>query len=185
MKDSANLCDPNELAALWQAGDVQALDHMHRCFGDRLLGAARRQCKSEHDAHDAFQDALLNGWQARQSYRGDGRLDAWLVRLVVNACHRMRRGRKNAPKLHVVDQELEDSGDSPEQAARRQELAESLNGALAELPERDRAIVLLTDVLGWKGPDVARQLGMTPGAVRTRLSRARGRLRDQLANLSR
>ena len=174
-------CDPQELVALLRAGDLEAVDRMARCYGERLLAAARRYCRSEPDAQDAFQDALLTAWHARDSYRGEGRLDGWMVRLVASACSRMRRGRKNAPSLHVPNDELSTGeAESPEQQAFQGELAEALRDALAAEGEQDRAILLMSDALGWKGPDIADLLDMTPGAVRTRLSRTRARLRERL-----
>lgn len=178
------LCDPEELAALARAGDLEVLDRMTRCYGERLLAMGMRTCKDPDKAKDAVQMALLGAGEHLTSWRGDGRLDSWLVRMVVNACHRMRRGRKNDPHLHdpeAVVAAAED--DDPEVVAARAQLSAALGDALLELPHRDRTIVLLSDVEGWTGPEIAQHLDMTPGSVRTRLSRARARLRERLADL--
>jgi len=177
------VCDPPTLVALLRSGDIAAIDRMARCYGERLRSAARRQCRNADDAQDAVQDALLIAWHARDSYRGDGRLDGWMVRLVATACNRMRRGRKNDPARHVTDQELSAQDPSPEQASFREELARALGQALTELSDEDRVLLLLADAHGWKGPELAKKLGLTPGAVRTRLSRARARVREHLEPL--
>jgi RNA polymerase sigma factor (sigma-70 family) len=173
-------CNPPELVALLRSGDMAAVDRLARCYGERLRAAARKHCRSPEDAEDAFQDALLTAWHARDSYRGEGRLDGWMVRLVATACNRMRRGRKNASALHVVDAELTAGEPSPEQEALRAELARSLGDALVELDPEDRVLLLLSDVQGWKGPELAKEMGLTHGAVRTRLSRARAKVRERL-----
>ena len=173
-------CNPVALVELLRSGDIAAVDRLARCYGERLRAAARRHCRSPADAEDAFQDALLGAWHARDSYRGEGRLDGWMVRLVATACNRMRRGRKNATELHVVDEELSSADPSPEQESFRAELAGSLGEALVALEPEDRVLLLLSDVQGWKGPELAQELGLTHGAVRTRLSRARAKVRAHL-----
>lgn len=178
------LCEPKKLVDLLQAGDIEALDRVTRCYGDRLLAAARRHCRSEAEAADAVQDAMLGAWRYGEGFRGDGRVDRWLVRLVASACNRMRRGLKNDPALHIPDVELLQDDVSPEALAARSQLAEKLGEALLELPPEDRTILILADAQGWKGPEIAEQLGMTPGAVRTRLSRTHARLREALQYLA-
>jgi RNA polymerase sigma-70 factor (ECF subfamily) len=177
-------CSPPDLVALLRSGDVAAIDRLARCYGERLRAAARKHCRTPEEAEDAFQDALLNAWHARESFRGDGRLDGWMVRLVASACNRLRRGRKNAPQLHIVGHELSAEAPTPEQSAFRQELADRLSDALLDLTPQDRVMLLLSDAHGWKGPELAEELGMTPGAVRTRLSRARAKLRAHLQPLA-
>jgi len=180
----SRLCSPTELADLARAGDIEVLDRATRCFGQRLLAIGKRHCRSESDAEDAVQDALASAGEHLEDWRGDGKLESWLGRIVVNACRRMRRGRKNDPTTHVRDAELVTDDPHPELRAARTELAETLSQALVDLGPKDRAIVLLSDVEGWKGPEIAKRLNMSPGSVRTRLSRARARLRDKLQQSS-
>ena len=174
------LCESAEIIKLLQAGDMETLDRVTRCYGERLLSAARRYCRSDEEAHDAVQDAALAAWRYGPGFRGEGRVDRWLVRLVATACNRMRRGLKNDSKLHIPDAELTADEPSPEVLTARSELAELLGDALLELQPRDRAILILADAQGWKAPEIAEQLGMTPGSVGTRLSRTHKKLRGML-----
>lgn len=177
------LCDPHEMIHLVKAGDIEALDRMTRCYGQRLLAVGRRYCKSEEDAHDAVQDALLSAGHHLTDFRGDGSLEGWLVRMVTNACYRMRRGRKNDPRLHDHEVELSSTErDSPEDLAGRAQVAEVLGQALVSLSPQDRLILLLAEAEDWTGPQIAERTGMTPGAVRTRLSRARARMRKEVSD---
>ncbi|MBN2800441.1 MAG: sigma-70 family RNA polymerase sigma factor [Deltaproteobacteria bacterium] len=179
------LCDPHEILDLVAAGDISALDHMTRCYGDRLLSVGRRYCRHEEDAHDAVQDALLAAGRNLQSFRSDGSLEGWLVRIVTNACARQRRGRKNDPSLHTVEVELADAPDgSPEEEAWRGQVAAALGEALLVLSPVDRLILLLSDAEGWTGPQIAERVDLSHPAVRTRLSRARARLREHLRDLN-
>ena len=173
-------CDPDELISLARAGDLATLDHACRCYGQRLLDVARRKCRNEHDARDAVQDAMVAAGQHLTDFRGEGSLEGWLVRMVTNACFRMRRGRKNNSGLHDTEVVLVSDADDPELAARRSQLAERLGEALLVLKPEDRVLLLLAEAEDWTGPQIAEKLGLTAGAVRTRLTRARARMRDAL-----
>jgi len=177
MADSPVSCDSGELVDLMRSGDMQALDRFTRCFGDRLLGVGRRYCRSEEEAQDAVQDAMVSAGEHLRDFRGDGTIEGWLVRMVANACHRMRRGQKNDPTLHDTEVVLPDIQRSPEDALVFGQMSVILGEVLDELSPRDRVIVLLAEAEEWTGPEIADKLGMTPGAVRTRLSRARTRVR--------
>lgn len=180
---NAPLCSPSELVAQVKAGDIAVLDKLTRCYGERLVRVGQRYCRDSDQAMDAVQDALLSAGEHLQSFRGDGSLEGWLTRMVANACHHMRRGRKNDPALHTtevdVDSPLEDD---PEEVAARAQLAEALGSALLDLQPQDRMLVLLAEAEDWTGPQIAKALDMTPGAVRSRLTRARAKLRESLKN---
>ncbi len=180
MATDTSICDGKVLVRLVQAEDMQALDRITRCFGERLIAVARHRCRNEEDAQDAVQDALLSAGSHLGSFRGDGSLEGWLVRMVTNACYRMRRGRKNDPALHTTETPLASEAPSPEIEAARAELSEALERALRELPPLDRAVLILAEGEGWTGPEISAELGMSPGAVRTRLTRVRQRLRPLL-----
>ena len=180
MDASPPLCDSAEIVSLLKEGDIEVLDRVTRCYGTRLMSAARRYCRTEEEARDAVQDAALGAWKYGEGFRGEGKVDRWLVRLVASACSRMRRGMKNDPALHIPDAELLAGDDDPERIARRAELAEALAEVLLELDARDRAILLLADAQGYKGPEIAEALGMSHANVRARLSRTHRKLRERL-----
>ena len=131
------LCDSAELVELLKLGDIEVLDRVTRCYGTRLMSATRRYCRTEEEARDAVQDAAMGAWKYGEGFRGEGKVDRWLVRLVASACSRMRRGMKNDPALHISDDELIAGDDDPERIARRAELAEALTEALQELDPRE------------------------------------------------
>jgi len=180
--DSA-ICNAEELVALVRAGDREALDRVTRCYGAKLFAVGRKHCSDGERAQDAVQDALLAATEHLRDFRGDGSLEGWLVRMVTNACRQMQRGRKNDPALHTElegDRDPDGSLPSPEDSTAQAALAASLDTALQTLSPDDRALVLLADVNGWNSPEIAEAMGMTANQVRTRLSRARRRLREEL-----
>ncbi|MFT7518789.1 MAG: RNA polymerase sigma-70 factor (ECF subfamily) [Kiritimatiellia bacterium] len=173
-------CNAEDLARLVREGDVEALALATDCFGERLLAIGRRYCRNNEEAHDAVQDALLNAMEHQTDYRGDGPVVSWLMRMVVNACQRQRRGQKNDSTIHDTVVALRADQADPERAAAQAELAATLGRALMNLSPQDRAIIMLSDIEGWKGPQIAAKMGMSPAALRARLSRSRGKLRTEL-----
>jgi len=176
-------CDPKELARLVRSQDDAALDQLTRCYGQRLVAVGQSRCGSRLDPEDAVQDALLSATRHLHTYRAEGSLEGWLVRMVINACHRMRRGLKNDSSLHDVGEELISDEEGPDELAGREQVALALGQTLGKLSPVDRAILLMAEVEDWRGPEIAAELGMSPGAVRTRLSRTRARVRQELEPL--
>lgn len=174
-----NTCDPKQLVELVRAGDHRALDGLTRCFGERLVQVGKKTCRNTMDAEDAVQDSLLAAGEHLQQFRGDGSLEGWLVRMVVNACHRMRRGQKNDPHLHDVDVELA-TEETPETLAAQGQMITRLGDALLTLSPDDRALILLSEAEQHTAPEIADLLQLTPTAVRSRLMRARKRLQTAL-----
>lgn len=180
----AQVCDPDELARRLREGELDALDDLTRCFGQQLMAAGRRYCRTEDEAQDAVQDALVSATEHITQYRGEAAPHRWLVRIIANACSRFRRGRKNDPTLHEpLGPEVGEDFEDPEIIARRAELAEALGEALLELKPEDRTVLILADAEGWTGPEIAEAIQSTPGAVRVRLTRIRQKLRPRLAHL--
>jgi RNA polymerase sigma factor (sigma-70 family) len=173
-------CSPERLVRLLRKEDPSALDHITRCYGDRLLAAGKRHCRTADEAEDAVQDALTTVAADLGQFRGEGSLDGWLIRIVANACRRISRGQKNDPARHDYETVLGNDEPSPETQTAGRELGELLQTALLDIESVDRVILLLAEVEQWTAPEIAERVGLTAGAVRTRLTRVRGRLRQAL-----
>jgi RNA polymerase sigma-70 factor (ECF subfamily) len=180
MRDGDDVCSAERLMQLVRGGDPRTLDHITRCYGERLLRAGRRHCRSREEADDAVQEALLTATLQLEQFRGEGSLEGWLVRIVARACRRLGRGQKNDASLHDSDVEPGGTLPSPEDAAAERELGELLDRALLGLSAEDRALLLLAELEDWTAVEIGAELGLSAGAVRTRLSRLRARVRDAL-----
>jgi RNA polymerase sigma-70 factor (ECF subfamily) len=177
MSGTALDCSPERLMRLYREGSAQALDQITRCYSQRLLEAGRRHCRTRAEAEDAVQDALISAQQQLGSLRDDQRLEPWLVKVVASACRRISRGLKNAPGSEAELGELPElERADPERDAERRELGEKLERLLLTLSAVDRSIVILAELEGFGAAEIASELGMTAGAVRTRLSRLRATL---------
>jgi RNA polymerase sigma-70 factor (ECF subfamily) len=160
-------------------------DLLRHCY--RMLGAFA-------DAEDIVQDVLLNAWRARESYAGDAPIGHWLMRIATNAClnelaRRRRRGlppmqREPSHGLAALDEReaadwLSPAPDSqlfsaPAQALEaRESVALAFLALLQRLPPRQRAVLLLRDVVGWTADEVAAALELTVASVNSALHRAR------------
>lgn len=171
--------------------DLRALLALHR---PELLRHCYRMMGSFADAEDLAQDALLRAWEARESWRGEGPLRHWLLTIATHACldaltRRQRRELPQAERPPAVagtpPEELESSRwltpapdarlfpDPHEAAERRESVALAFLAALQRLPARQRAALLLKDVLGLSAEEVAAALELTLPSVNSALHRAR------------
>jgi RNA polymerase sigma factor (sigma-70 family) len=176
-------CSPERLMRLVRAGSGEALDQITRCYSQKLLAAGRRHCRTSDEAEDAVQDALLIAASQLTSLRDDASLEGWLVKVVASACRRLSRGQKNDASLHEAPANvLLVAGSNPEEQAAEHELARVLESALLALSPDERSILLLAELEGFSAAEIGAELKLTPGAVRTRLSRLRAGLIERLSS---
>ncbi|HSQ27793.1 MAG TPA: sigma-70 family RNA polymerase sigma factor [Anaerolineales bacterium] len=180
-------------AALIQAakqGDLDAFNRLVLAYQDMLYAQAYRMINEPEVAEDATQDAFISAYRNLKYYRG-GSFKAWLLRIVTNACYDELRRRKRRPTtplepLDKDDEEIEsphwlaDPGESPEEAAERAELAEALQNCLQGLSPEFRSVVILVDIQGMNYQEASKAVGTALGTVKSRLARARLKLRDCL-----
>ena len=174
--------EPGLIAGL-RVGDelaYRALIDRHR---DRMLAIACRYL-DEEDARDAVQDAFVAVLRAIDRFEGRATLATWLHRVVVNACLMKLRSRRRKPEQPLppaLDQRLAASPhDTPDRSLEDAECDAWLRQALQELPEPHRVVIELRDIQQRDTRETAALLNVTPGAVKTRLHRARALLRRQL-----
>jgi len=171
-------------------GDLDAFNRLVLAYQDMVYYQAYRMMGEPQGAEDATQEAFVSAFRKLKSYRG-GSFKAWLLRIVTNACYDELRRQKRRPTtplepLDADDEEIEspnwlaDDSESPEEAAARAELNEAIQNCLADLPEDFRAAVVLVDLQGLDYSEAAQAIGKPLGTIKSRLARARSRLRDCL-----
>jgi RNA polymerase sigma-70 factor (ECF subfamily) len=189
-------CDLNEEAALlsrMKAGDHAAYETLVRRFGGRMLAVARRLLRNEDDARDSVQEAFLSAFKAINRFEGDSQLGTWLHRIVMNAALMKLRSQRRRPVAGSIEDLLpEFTADghrrnprpawaaSSETLLEQRETREMIRRKLDLLPEDYRIVLVLRDIEEMNTDQTARFLGIRPGAVKTRLHRARMALREQL-----
>jgi RNA polymerase sigma-70 factor, ECF subfamily len=164
-----------------RAGDRAAMEELLAGVAPSIRRFALRMCRSEADADDVLQDALLSMATHLDSFEGRSSLPSWAFALTRSACARRRRGKKNQPA------EGDDvlwfqaaAGPGPEDRAVSQQTAEIVGRALDQLPDDYREVLLLRDAEGLTAPEAALALGVSVDALKSRLHRARAALREAL-----
>jgi RNA polymerase sigma factor (sigma-70 family) len=163
------------------AGDRQAFQRLYHSHSARIHGAVYRLAGYDHArAEDLTQEAFIRAWQKLPGFRHQSAFSTWLYRLAVNVALMDIRARGADPVSMVDDDHLPDTGDTPFCAAERDELER----AVALLPPRARAVLVLHDIEGWTHQDIGNELDMATGTSKAQLHRARGLLRKVLGDKS-
>jgi RNA polymerase sigma-70 factor (ECF subfamily) len=182
--------DEVELIQYAKQGDLDAFNRLVLVYQDVVFAQAYHMMGEPDSAEDATQEAFISAFRKLRSYRG-GSFRAWLLRIVTNACYDELRRRKRRPTtpLEPLDEDNEeiesprwiaDPTEPPEESVERGELRDAIQRCLGELPHDFRAVVLLVDVQGFDYREAAEVIGKPVGTVKSRLSRARLRLRNCL-----
>ncbi|MDQ1656907.1 MAG: polymerase sigma-70 factor, subfamily [Cryptosporangiaceae bacterium] len=171
-----------ELLAAHVAGDPEAFGLIVARHRDRLWAVALRTLGDREDAADAVQDALISAYRAAGNFRGEAAVTTWLHRIVVNACldrARSRKSRQTVPLPETGPNEPAEPGDPMEQ----RDTALAVHRALADLPDDQRAALVLVDLQGHSVADTAQILGVAEGTIKSRCARGRARLAVSLGYL--
>lgn len=175
-----------------RSGDEAAFSELVRMNIGMLLATARRILRSEDEARDAVQEAFLQAFQALHRFHGDAPLAVWLRRIAINASLMRLRSRRRRTEI-AVDELLppfyedghrvdpgEPWGPSALAAIERDETRAFVREQIERLPEAYRQVLLLRDIEDLDTEETATVLGITPGAAKVRLHRARQALRALL-----
>jgi RNA polymerase sigma-70 factor (ECF subfamily) len=179
----------HQLVARILAGDERACETLVRRNAGRMLAVARRFLRSEEDRADAVQDAFVSAFRSLKSFEGRSSLATWLHRIVVTACLMKLRSesRRRAVPIDDLLPTFDETGNfgrptqawtrHPEELLVRDETRFQVRDCIDRLPDTHRTILLLRDIEERSTGETAVLLGIAPGAVKTRLHRAREALR--------
>ncbi len=170
-----------------QRGDLAAFNLLVEQYERLVFAVSFRLLRDRQQAEDVTQETFIRAYSSIRQYHG-GSFRAWLTRIATNRCYDVLRSLQRRPAAsldaQVVEQEpqwsVEPVPDDPERVAMRWELGRRLELALDLLPEDQRLVVLLYDVHGYAYEEIAEIASVSLGTVKSRLSRARARLRDTL-----
>jgi RNA polymerase sigma-70 factor, ECF subfamily len=173
-----------------QRGDLDSFNTLVLSYQDQVYNTALRILNDEELAADASQEAFLSAFKSLNSYRG-GSFKAWLLRTVTNACYDELRRKKRRPTTPLEPETeegdevesprwLADPNASPEDDLDKAELEHAIQHCLENLPTDFRMVVVLADIQGLDYREVAIAAKTPIGTIRSRLARARLRLRECL-----
>jgi RNA polymerase sigma-70 factor (ECF subfamily) len=172
------------LVARAAAGDLQAFNAVVERYQRQVFAVCMNLLRDRMAAEDVAQDTFIRAWSAISTFHGDS-AKSWLLRIASNRCLDVLRQRQrqftSSLDAQVVEFEPRWSSmvgaDSPETNAEQLELNDRLSSALSDLPEDQRVALLMADVLGYDYVEIAELTNTAIGTVKSRISRARGRLR--------
>lgn len=181
----------NILVEKAQRGDKNALNELIRKYQDRAYQYAFRLTRNPEEACDVVADAFLRVNNAIKNFKGNSAFSTWLYRIVTN-CYLDRRKRDrsrytvsiDATVTHEQDEitrELEDTGNTPDELAERNQREAMLQKALNRLPEFQKAMIIMFHAEQQTYEEIAEALDLPLGTVKSRLNRARISLRELLA----
>lgn len=166
-------------------GDASAFNRLMANHEKRMYAVALRMFANREDAQDCLQEAMLRVYRSIGGFKGQSSFSTWLYRITMNTCLDELRRKKNKQSASL-DSLLEqgwlpaDESATPEKHALRSELKRELQSAIHDLPEDMRSAVVLRDVQGFAYDEIAQMLDVNVGTVKSRISRAREKLRGKL-----
>ena len=180
--------EEESLIAAAQLGQVDAFNELVLAYQQQVYNLAYRIMGDPASAADAAQDAFISAYESIGRFRG-GSFKSYLLRIVANRCYDELRRRKRRPATSFEDfGEVEEEanpalingGEGPEEHTERQEMAHVIQAGIETLPPDQRVTLALADVQGLSYKEIAEATDVSLGTVKSRLARARGKLRDYL-----
>ena len=160
-----------------QKGERKPFRLLVERYGKVLYGTAYRMTRDRGLAEDMVQEAFLRAWSAIPSFRG-GSFKAWIVRILVN--HVMGERRKTRIQETPLLEDVASVPDRGEELVLQEEECKRIRGALEDLPQEQKEVVVLRYYAGLSLSEIARAMGCRQGTVKSRLHRAMDRLRRTL-----
>jgi len=181
--------DEKVLISLCKRGDLSAYDRLMQRYEKRVYALCFRMAGNQDDAADLAQEAFLKAFRALPSFNGQAQFSTWLYRIVTNTCLDERRRQARRPQLFSLDKPLntEDGqlaltlpaeASDPLATALSQETEIEIRTLLSMLPAEQRIVLVLRDMEGYSYDEIARMLNLNGGTVKSRLNRARRKLRE-------
>jgi RNA polymerase sigma-70 factor (ECF subfamily) len=177
------ITDERALIAAAQAGDERAFRALVEPHRRALDVHCYRMLGSIHDAEDVVQETLLRAWSSLERFERRAAVHTWLYRIATNACldELERRPRRPEPVVDPYpDDRMPQDADPAARYSQREGMEIAFLTAIQRLPGRQRAVLILRDVLGWTGAEVADLLDSTVAAVNSALQRARATIEHEL-----
>ena len=173
----------DELRAIAQAkkGDAEAFAFLVETYETSVYRLALRMCGNAHDAEEVAQEAFVAAWKGLPAFRGESKFSSWLYQLTTNAAiDFLRREKRHRAATPIEDEPEPVSPDTPQQALEESEVRYALQQALDTLTPEHREIFLLRQMRQLSYEEIGWLLGLEPGTVKSRLSRAKKQLRQIL-----
>jgi RNA polymerase sigma-70 factor, ECF subfamily len=179
--------DEQKLIARSQSGELEAFNQLVTEYQGLAYSVAYRLLAEPDATTDAVQDSFIKAFRALGSFKG-GSFKSWLMRIVTNTCYDVLRARQRHATDSLDDlpvepeyaHQLTDTSESPQEHVERMELNDFLEKGILSLPDDQRMALVLCDIHGYAYEEIAEITEVAIGTVKSRIARARGKMRDFL-----
>lgn len=179
-----------------KAGDMSAYNEMVTRYYDRIFARVSQLLKNKQDAEEVTQDAFIRAHRGLENFRGDASFSTWLYQIATNLAHNrywywFRRKRDQSISLDqpltddgsmTLENVMPSGGESPADAAVTQEFVDRVSECMQGLNEKHKEVLILRNVKNLSYDEIAGQLDISVGTVKSRIARARESLRDLMGN---
>lgn len=172
-----------ELIARAKSGDTGAYDALVSHYSKRVLSIAWSIVRNAHDAEDLAQEAFVRAYENLGRFRADEPFGPWIARITTNLALDLLKHRKRVRHEEITDSEPAERRDRTDLPAKSNEIARRIDEALEQLPEMQHLVARLSLVEQFEHAEIAAMTGLSEGTIRSHLSLARGKLKQQLADL--
>lgn len=186
--------DEQELIHRAGHGSEEAFEQLIRVYEKPVYNLCLRMCRDRDEAFDLSQESFLKAWHAISTFHGESKFQTWLLRIASNTCidflrKKKRRNTISMTELDDLDQPIErqiaDYSQDPALLAEKAQDHEAVRAAMAALPVHDRLILSMRAIEDMSYQEIGDALELPPGTVKSRISRAREKIRRSLGgNLS-
>jgi len=184
------------LIARFKQGDQSAFDEMVTTYWDRIFARAFQLLNNREDAEEVTQDTFIRAQRGLENFRGDASFSTWLFQIATNLSHNRYWywWRRKRDASYSIDQTLSEEtestlmdvlpseGENPGEATVTQEFVDRVSACMQMLSEKHREILELRNVQNLSYEEIAEELQISVGTVKSRIARARDRLRERLGD---
>jgi len=181
------MADERELIKKAQSGDVDAFEEIVKLYEKRVYSLALRMTQNPQDAFDASQEVFIKIYNFLPSFKWESSFYTWVYRITVNKCIDINRKLKRQRTFSIDAQDedspafdIPDEVHSPESRYGKKEAMEAVMKALDKLSDEHKAVIILRDIKGLSYLEIADVVDCSEGTVKSRISRAREKLREIL-----
>lgn len=172
--------------------DLSAFEQLVTRYQNKIMGYAARMLSDHSEAEDVAQETFIKAYRSLDSFRGESLFSTWIYRIATNLCiDRLRKKKRRPQQAYSLDEPLDpeeekgtrevpDFSTEPMQNLEREELRRRVREMMAEMPEKQRAVLVMCDMQGMAYEDIARVLNVPIGTVKSRLFHARADLGRRL-----
>ena len=180
--------DENLLIQKSQSGDIKSFEMLIETYQKKAFNIAYRMLGNLEDANDVTQEAFVKVYKSLGKFKGDSKFSTWLYSIVTNASiDYMRKNRKtdvvylDKKEEDQMKIEVPDNINTPEHLFEKKEIKRVIHDSINKLSKEHRTVIILRDIQGFSYDEIANILNCSEGTVKSRISRARGQLKNILS----